>query len=62
MRVYLSAPFAEKDIIKKKGGKWDAVKKQWYVENVENLSLFTKWIDQRLLTKNTDRARRVKND
>ena len=44
MKTNLQVPFAEKDEAKRLGAKWDAARKVWYVENVEDLYLFAKWI------------------
>jgi hypothetical protein len=44
MRTNLKVPFSEKDLVKKLGGKWDSVKRTWYVENVDNLELFMPWL------------------
>jgi len=40
-------PYAQKDIVKKLGGKWDPVKKKWYIfdknpSKSEILSMFAK--------------------
>ena len=48
MRVNLEVPFQEKDQVRRLGGKWDNARKTWYVENVENLEDFLKWIPERL--------------
>lgn len=37
LRVYLNVPFAEKDIAKAQGARWDPKKKQWWV-NQTNMS------------------------
>lgn len=44
MRTNLKVPYEEKDVARKLGARWDAALKVWYVENVENLSAFLKWI------------------
>jgi len=44
MRTNLKVPYEEKDTARKLGARWDAARKVWYVENVENLSAFLKWI------------------
>lgn len=31
MKTYLNVPYAEKDIAKRNGAKWDAAAKKWYV-------------------------------
>ena len=46
MKVFLKVPFAEKDEAKKLGGRWDPTKKLWFVENVENLSPFSRWLSE----------------
>lgn len=43
MRVYLNCPFSQKDEAKSNGARWDAAKRLWYVENVEDLTPFQKW-------------------
>lgn len=43
MRLYLNCPFAEKDQAKSLGAKWDAAKRLWYAENMEDLTPFQKW-------------------
>ena len=30
-KVYLTVPYAKKDIVKGLGGRWDVSKKQWYI-------------------------------
>jgi len=44
VRTNLLVPFAEKDAAKKLGARWDAARKVWYVEGVENLAAFSKWL------------------
>lgn len=44
MRTNLLVPYAEKDAAKKLGARWDAARKLWYVEGVENLAAFSKWL------------------
>jgi Domain of unknown function (DUF5710) len=48
MRVNLNVPYKEKDEANRLGAKWDLARKIWYVENVENLELFLKWIPEHL--------------
>lgn len=45
MRTNLNVPFAEKDAAKKLGARWDGTKKLWYIENVNDLVPFSKWLD-----------------
>lgn len=44
MRVNLVAPYSEKEEVKALGARWDPALKTWYVENVENLELFQRWL------------------
>ena len=44
MRTYLNCPFAEKDEAKSLGARWDAQKKRWYVQDVQDLGPFARWI------------------
>lgn len=44
MRVNLVAPYSEKEEVKALGARWDPTLKTWYVENVENLELFQRWL------------------
>ena len=37
-------PFAEKDRAKALGARWDAARKVWYVQGVENLDAFAEWM------------------
>lgn len=48
MRVNLNVPFKEKDSARRLGAQWDAGRRTWYVENVENLEAFLKWIPAHL--------------
>lgn len=48
MKTYLKVPFSEKDEARKLGAKWDSARKTWFVENVENLASFLKWIPAHL--------------
>ena len=34
-RIYLNVPFDEKEIVKSEGGKWDAEKKKWWVQEMK---------------------------
>ena len=49
MRTNLNVPFHEKDQAKSLGAWWDPARKTWYVESVENLEPFQRWMDERLL-------------
>lgn len=48
MIVWLNVPYAQKDGAKRLGARWSAERKKWYVENVENLAPFLRWMDERL--------------
>lgn len=43
MRTNLKVPYAEKDEARNRGARWDAARKTWYVENVENMAQFLRW-------------------
>lgn len=44
MRVNLNVPYEEKDKARRLGACWDAARKTWYVENVENMEAFLAWV------------------
>lgn len=46
MITFLKVPYAEKDDAKKLGARWNPEKKKWYVENVNNLLLFKRWLPE----------------
>jgi hypothetical protein len=46
MRIDLITPFAEKDQVKALGARWDGSKKVWYVQDVEDLEPFRRWLPQ----------------
>ena len=47
-KIYLYVPYYNKDYVKKLGAKWDAEKKQWYIQN-ENKELIEKYgIDRKI--------------
>lgn len=54
MRTNLKVPYAEKDEARKLGARWDAARKTWYVENVENIAPLMRWMPKHL----TEPARR----
>lgn len=45
MRIYLQCPFSEKDIVKGLGARWDYERKSWYIEDVEDLTPYMRWIE-----------------
>lgn len=48
MRTNLKVPYAEKDKARSLGASWDAARKVWYIENVENVAPFMRWMPQHL--------------
>jgi hypothetical protein len=44
MRINLVTPFAEKDVVKALGARWDGGKKVWYITDVADLTPFMRWI------------------
>jgi hypothetical protein len=43
MRVNLKVPFAEKELAKKLGTRWDAARKIWYIESQPDMTPFSRW-------------------
>jgi hypothetical protein len=48
MRTNLQVPYAEKDLARRRGAHWDKGRKVWYVENVEDLGPFLRWMPAHL--------------
>ena len=48
MRTNLNVAFKDSQKAKSLGAKWDGSRKTWFVENVENLTDFLPWIDEKL--------------
>lgn len=48
MRVNLNVPYREKDEARRRGARWDAARKVWYIENVENVRQFMRWMPDHL--------------
>lgn len=48
MRINLNVPYAEKDQAKRLGALWDMARKVWYVEDLDNLRPFLKWMPAHL--------------
>lgn len=44
MRVNLRVSFEEKDEAKSLGARWDPARKTWYIQDVEDLTPFMRWI------------------
>jgi hypothetical protein len=43
VKTYLNVPFAQKDMAKALGAKWDAALKKWYVPADKDSGLFAQW-------------------
>lgn len=43
MRVNLNVPYSEKEEAKLLGARWDAKKKVWFVVDVDDLQVFSRW-------------------
>jgi hypothetical protein len=43
-KVYLNVPYAQKDEAKRRGARWDAGMKKWYVLSGTNLTPFQPWL------------------
>jgi hypothetical protein len=48
MKTFLRVPICEKELARRRGARWDAGRHAWYVENVEDMRPFLRWIDPRL--------------
>lgn len=48
LRVNLVVPYSQKDDAKRAGARWDVARKVWFVENVENLQPFMRWMPEHL--------------
>jgi len=59
-KTYLNVPYAEKDVAKSLGAKWDASKKKWYAPAKLDLSLFDKWQSE-LTTSNKSTTGKTKS-
>jgi hypothetical protein len=49
MRINLQVSFEDKDLAKRRGALWDPNKRVWYIVDQPDLTLFERWIPQRLL-------------
>lgn len=49
MRTRLTIPDAETSYAKSLGAQYDKNKREWYVEDAEDLLPFLRWMDKRLL-------------
>lgn len=48
MRVNLQVPYAEKDLARRRGARWDRGRKVWYVEDTADLGRFLRWMPRHL--------------
>lgn len=48
MVTYLDVPFAEKDEAKRLGARWNVARKKWYIQDIEDLTPFMRWMPQHL--------------
>lgn len=48
MKTFLFVPFEEKDDAKRLGARWDIARKRWYVDDLENLEPFLRWMPENL--------------
>lgn len=48
MRIDLQVPFADKDIAKRRGARWDPGHKTWYIQNTSRIEVFMEWIPEHL--------------
>ena len=44
MRINLNCPYLEKDAAKSLGARWDGAKRTWFIEDIEDLTPFLRWI------------------
>ena len=44
MRINLRVPYEEKEQARRLGAKWDTARRIWYVENMERLEAFLRWM------------------
>jgi len=51
-RITLNVPYAEKDIVKNLGARWDKELRTWYVmiDPTRSITTFTKWLASPILT------------
>jgi hypothetical protein len=48
MTTYLNVPYEQRHLAKKAGALWNPARKQWYVENLTDLSPFIRWMSSHL--------------
>ena len=47
-RVDLNCPYTDRNKAKRLGAQWDAEKKTWYIQGIEDLTPFLKWVGMSL--------------
>ncbi len=66
MKTVLAVPYAEKDEAKALGARWDSALRVWYVENVERIERFMRWMPSHLAAKskndNAQKPKRMASD
>jgi len=62
MRVDLNVPYAERHRVKKLGARWDLASKVWYVENIDRLEPFARWIPKHILQSHRTKTRTLQPD
>lgn len=48
MKTFLNVPFFDNAEAKRLGAKWSVSYRKWFIENVENIDLFLKWMPSHL--------------
>lgn len=48
MRVNLQVPYSEKDHAKRLGARWDPARRVWYVQDVQRIDKFMRWMPKHL--------------
>lgn len=46
MRINLVCPYADRHLVKALGARWDVARQVWYIENVDDLTPFKRWIPE----------------
>ena len=44
MKTFLDVPFSDNAEAKRLGAKWSSAYRKWFIENVENIDQFMKWM------------------
>lgn len=45
MEILLKVPYAEKDLVKKQGAKWNPKLKSWYIDDMKKIGAVSKWLN-----------------